>query len=192
MTDIKHRYSGLVLFSHESSSVAETLKVALAKGADLRGANLRGANLRGANLRCAALRDADLSSADLWGADLWGANLSSTDLRGANLRVADLSVADLSGADLSSADLRGANLAATALPDAYRIARLDFGGWSVLVTPIETSIGCQKHKNKKWLKADSRWIAAMDPKATAWWKLHGTTVKAAIRAMPKTPKVKKS
>jgi hypothetical protein len=90
--EIKHRFSGVVLFSHEAvkNSVAIALVAAKAAGANLRGANLYGANLRGANL---------------YGANLYGANLS-----GANLYEADLSGANLYGADLSGANLSGANL----------------------------------------------------------------------------------
>jgi hypothetical protein len=85
------------------------------------------------------------------------------------------------GADLRSADLRGANLRDANLPADYRIARIDFGGWSVTITPTETSIGCQMHPNELWLKADPRWIDTMDMGATAWWARHGATIQAAIR-----------
>jgi len=146
------------------------------RSADLRSADLRSANLYGANLRSADLRSADLRGANLRSADLRSANLSGADLRGANLRSADLRSANLSGADL-----RGANIANTILPENYRVARLDFGGWPVLVTPTHTSIGCQSHENAKWLKADKRWIAAMAEGAVDWWARHGESVKAVIK-----------
>ena len=41
MVDIKHRYTGKVIYAHDGANLY---------GADLRGADLRGANLRGANL----------------------------------------------------------------------------------------------------------------------------------------------
>jgi uncharacterized protein YjbI with pentapeptide repeats len=71
MIEIKHRFTGAVLYRSEN---AETIKDALEEAvngdADLRGADLRGADLRGADLR---------------GANLYGANLYGANLRGANL-----------------------------------------------------------------------------------------------------------
>jgi uncharacterized protein YjbI with pentapeptide repeats len=138
--------------------------------------------LDGSTREMANLSGADLHGANLHGADLRGAYLHGADLRGADLSGADLRGADLRGADLRGVYLHGANLASAMLPGGVNVARLDFGGWSVLVTPKETTIGCQKHANAKWLKGDARWIAAMDVKATAWWASHGATVKAAIRS----------
>ena len=114
-------------------------------------------------------------------ANLSCANLSRANLSGAYLSGADLSDANLSCADLSGADLSGANLSETTLPSNYKIARLDFGGWSICVYADKTSIGCQTHDNAKWLKADPRWISALDENATAWWKRHGAAVQAVIR-----------
>ncbi len=74
MIEIKHRYTGAVLFSFD--------------GADLRRADLRRANLREANLIGANLREADLSEADLIGADLRDADLRDADLRDADLPYA--------------------------------------------------------------------------------------------------------
>ncbi len=108
---------------------------------------------------------------------------SGADLRGAVLRDAVLRGADLRDADLGRADLGGADL-----PAGYRIARLDFGGWPVTITPIKTAIGCQEHPNSKWLKADKRWIAALDENAATWWKQHGVAVKAVIRDIMKKVK----
>ena len=68
--EIKHRYSGAVLFKAKGTTVAVVLIAALASGADLHGADLGGANLYGADLGGANLR-----GADLYGADLYGANL---------------------------------------------------------------------------------------------------------------------
>jgi uncharacterized protein YjbI with pentapeptide repeats len=114
---IKHRFTGAVVFSH--TTPGNTMKVtALAaiaakinlSGADLNWASLRGANLSGADLSGADLSEADLSEADLNWADLSGADLSGAGLSGASLRGANLSGADLSGADLSEADLSEADL----------------------------------------------------------------------------------
>ena len=92
-----------------------------------------------------------------------GANLYGADLSDANLSVANLSGADLSGADLD-----------------IKIGRLDFGGWSVLVTPEQTAIGCQVHPNKDWLKHTPKSVAHMHTDAAKWWKQHGAVVKALI------------
>ena len=129
-----------------------------------------------------------IEAGTLSGSDLSDANLRYADLSGANLRAADLRAADLSGAnlraaDLSDANLRDANLRGSNLPGGYRIARIDFGGWPVTVTPTQTTIGCQAHANELWLAADPRWIAAMHTDATAWWAKHGAVVQAAIREM---------
>ncbi len=78
--EIKHRYTGAVMFALECESLKLCMEAAVSAKANLRGADLRGANLYGANLR----------GADLRGADLYGANLRGADLRGANLRGADL------------------------------------------------------------------------------------------------------
>jgi hypothetical protein len=143
------------------------------RNADLHGANLRGANLRGANLNCA-----NLGSADLGYANLRGANLSCADLYGANLSSTDLSSTDLSSADLSSVDLRG-----VVLPKTFKIARIDFGGWSVCVTREETTIGCQRHTNAEWLKFTTKDVEDFAEGASEWWELYGPVVKAAIKAV---------
>jgi len=96
--EIKHRFTGAILFAVETKSLKLAVEMAVNSGANLRGANLSDANLRGANLR-----GANLSGANLSDADLSGANLSDAYLRGANL-----SDADLSGANLRGAYLRGA------------------------------------------------------------------------------------
>jgi hypothetical protein len=116
--EIKHRFTGSILFSLECGSLKLCVEAAIKIGADLRGASLRGASLRGADLSDASLRGADLSDADLRGASLRGADLSDADLRGADLSGADLSDASLRGADLSGADLRGASLRGADLSDA--------------------------------------------------------------------------
>ena len=71
---IKHRYTGAVLFEDAGLTMRDTLEKATAARADLRGADLIGADLSGADLRGADLRDANLSGADLRGAK--GADLA--------------------------------------------------------------------------------------------------------------------
>ena len=126
--------------------------------------------LSGAYLRCANLRSANLS-----GADLRDADLRNADLHGANLSNADLHGADLSGAYLRSADL----------PKTFKIARIDFGGWSVCVTREETTIGCQRHTNAEWLKFTTKDVENFAEGASEWWELYGPVVKAAIKAVQK-------
>ena len=118
MIEIKHRFTGTVLFKAEVGRVKLAVELAVKEKADLRGADLRGANLRGADLSWA-----DLSWADLRGANLSWANLSWANLRGADLRVADLRGANLRGANLSGANLRGADLSGANL----RVANLEGG-----------------------------------------------------------------
>ena len=114
--EIKHRFSGAVLFALETESLKLCVEAAVNVCAYLRGADLRGADLRGANLM-----GADLGGANLMGANLRGADLRGADLRGANLRGANLRGADLRGADLMGADLWGTNLAD---PDGKKITAI--------------------------------------------------------------------
>jgi hypothetical protein len=110
LIEIKHRYSGAVIFGGEYATVLACLLAAVASGANLYGADLYGANLYGADLYGADLYGADLGGANLYGADLYGANLYGADLGGANLRGANLYGADLGGANLRGANLYGADL----------------------------------------------------------------------------------
>ena len=74
--EIKHRYSGAVLFEMETESIKLCLEAAVKSEADLSEAHLRGAHLRWANLSEADLSEANLSGADLSRAYLRGAHLS--------------------------------------------------------------------------------------------------------------------
>ena len=83
--EIKHRFSGSVLFSCEADSMKSAVKLAIEAKADLSWANLSRANLSwadlsGANLSWANLSRANLSRANLSGADLSGANLDYTNI----------------------------------------------------------------------------------------------------------------
>jgi hypothetical protein len=110
--EIKHRFTGLVLFAHDAkeNSLAITLAMAVKACVDLRYANLRYADLSRADLRDADLRDANLRYADLSRADLRDADLRDADLRGANLSRANLIGANLIGVELRDADLLSADL----------------------------------------------------------------------------------
>ena len=131
--EIKHRWTGAVMFSCEASDeiagasrsmkLGFAAKKAVAAGANMAGANLASANLADANLSDADLADANLaranlSDANLSDANLARANLADADLAGADLAGANLSDANLSDADLAGADLAGANLARADLADA--------------------------------------------------------------------------
>jgi uncharacterized protein YjbI with pentapeptide repeats len=127
--EIKHRFSGAVMFEAELSASFETksiyvqlgaaIKKAVSACADLKGAYLKGADLKGADLKGADLTGADLTGAYLKGADLTGAYLKGADLKGADLKGADLKGADLKGAYLKGADLTGAYLKGADLTGAY-------------------------------------------------------------------------
>jgi len=129
--EIKHRFSGGILFSCESETLKLAVNLAIKSNADLRSADLSyanlsyadlsSANLSSADLSYANLRYADLSSADLRSADLSYANLSYANLRYANLRFANLRYANLRYANLRSADLSYANLSYADLSSAENL-----------------------------------------------------------------------
>ena len=126
--EIKHRFTGAVIFSVEAVSMREAVEAALAAGCNLIGADLTGADLR---------------VCDLSGADLRGCDLRGCDLRVCNLTGCNLTYADLSGCDLSGADLSGCNLGdVPVVPDLHRrmeeVTRtegaLDMGDWHTCET----------------------------------------------------------
>jgi hypothetical protein len=155
--EIKNRWNGDVIFSHEceNNTISMTVKKALNSYANLSGANLSYANLSRANLSDADLSDAnlsraDLSDADLSRADLYRADLSRADLSDANLSRANLSDANLSRANLSRADLSDADLSRADLSRAD-LSRADLSRanlsaikndlWSVLLQQKEEVLG---------------------------------------------------
>ena len=123
--EIKCRFSGSVLFSHEAED--NSMKLTLEAGANLARANLAGANLDGANLDGANLAGANLAGANLDGANLAGANLAGANLAGAYLARAYLAGAYLARAYLARANLARANLAGANLAGAY-LARANLDG----------------------------------------------------------------
>ncbi len=106
--EIKCRFSGSVLFSHEAedNSMKLTLEAAVSARANLAGAYLDGANLDGANLDGANLDGANLARANLDGAYLARANLARANLARANLARANLARANLAGANLDGAKIK--------------------------------------------------------------------------------------
>jgi len=104
---IKHRYTGDVIFEHdcEDNNIKKTVLKAIELGSNLSYSNLRGSDLSGSDLSGSNLRGSDLS-----GSDLSGSNLSYSNLRGSDLSGSDLSYSNLSGSDLRGSDLRGSDL----------------------------------------------------------------------------------
>ena len=68
--EIKHRYSGKMLFSIETTSMKLAVEAAVKAKVSLQSADLRSANLRYADLRYADLRYADLRAANLRAANI--------------------------------------------------------------------------------------------------------------------------
>ena len=124
----------------------------------------------------------------LWLMDDGGerANLRDANLQGANLRGAHLQGADLRYANLRYADLWSANLQ-DAVGNMREIKSMQIDPWAVTYTADTLQIGCQRHSIDLWRKADPRWIAAMDPKASGWWAKFGGIILSIIDASPATP-----
>ena len=85
LQEIKHRYTGAVIYSCEAETLKECAERAVKEKVSLRGADLRGADMREANMS-----GADLRGADLRGADMREANMSGADMRGADMREANM------------------------------------------------------------------------------------------------------
>jgi uncharacterized protein YjbI with pentapeptide repeats len=164
--EIKNRFTGSVIFSHEQeyNSIKITLKAAISCDANLCDADLRGADLCGANLCDADLRGANLCDADLRGADLRGANLCDANLCDANLR----------GANLCDANLRGANLFGDKLTKTPLF--LFNLTWDVTITTTFLRIGCKVHLISDWKKFDDEKITEMSSSALKFWKRYKTAI----------------
>ena len=111
--EIKHRFTGAVLFSLETESLKLCVEAAVNSGVSLDGASLDGAwldgaSLDGASLACASLNGASLDRASLDRASLDGASLDGASLNGAWLNRASLNRASLNRASLDGASLNGA------------------------------------------------------------------------------------
>lgn len=130
MFQVKHRYTGEILFSGAAQSMKALVEAATALGVDLSYADLGGLDLSGArlvagrfngasfdktNLAAADLSGAQLRQTSLMAAELVGALCCGTDLYGADLTQCNMAHIDgasssLTGADLSESDLTHANL----------------------------------------------------------------------------------
>jgi hypothetical protein len=198
--EIKHRFTGNVLYACDAENMKDALAKAVKSGAYLRGADLGGADLggaylggaylggaylRGAYLGGAYLGGAYLGGAYLRGADLGGADLGGAYLRGAYLGGAYLGGADLGGADLGGAYLRGADLRGADLGgEKLAIPPISITGlyWDVLITESYMTIGCQRHGHAKWKTFDDAEISDMASNALAFWKQNKSFLMAACKA----------
>jgi hypothetical protein len=133
--EIKHRFSGAVLFSIETESMRLAVEAAVKSRANLAGAYLAGANLARANLA-----RANLAGANLAGANLDGAYLDGAYLAGANLDGANLARANLAGANLDGANLDFANGAALVIARTRILPEGDLIGWKKVETPTGSGI----------------------------------------------------
>ena len=87
--EIRHRYSGAVLFARKTKSLKLCVEAAVISRANLTDANLTDACLAGANLPGACLAGANLTDANLTDANLTDACLAGANLTGAWLTCAD-------------------------------------------------------------------------------------------------------
>ena len=98
--EIKHRYTGAVLFRCDLpedaiNPIKTAVELAVKSWKTLANAKLEGANLSGANLEGANFRSANLNFVDFTGANL----------RGADFRYADMHQVQLSGANTAGAQM---------------------------------------------------------------------------------------
>jgi hypothetical protein len=106
--EIKHRWTGEVLFALECDSFKLCVEAAVKARANLRGSDLSYSDLSYSDLRGSDLRDSNLSYSNLSGSDLRGSDLRGSDLSGSNLRGSYLRGSYLRGSDLSGS--KGAEL----------------------------------------------------------------------------------
>jgi Pentapeptide repeats (8 copies) len=165
---IRHRFSGEVIYSAPAPSLGALVESAVSWGidmshADLAGVNLPRADLSGAQLSGANLARAILVGADFTGAKLAGATLASADMHGvilckanlaganlsdSNMTMANGSWAFLAGADLSETNLTNANLTGANLGEANLFGTIlrgtDFTGAYLVGTELESTKGESK------------------------------------------------
>ena len=175
--DIKHRWTGSVLFTAEIKAtegaslgvkLGLAVRLAVKAKADLIYADLRYADLIYADLRDADLRDADLRYADLRYADLIYADLRDADLRDADLIYADLRDADLRGAPVIE-NIHAKVYAAASQPGALDMSQWHCGtshcraGWVVTIAgkegaDLEAKIGTPAAAMAIYMASDpERW-----------------------------------
>lgn len=136
--EIKHRFSGDIMYEGMAPSFVALAERAVAEGVDLSESNMAGMNLAGAvlsggrfvradlrrvnmvraDLTGAKLAEATLVSSDMTGAILYKANLARADLSDANMSMVNAAWAFLARANLSETNLTNADLSGTNLSDA--------------------------------------------------------------------------
>ena len=150
---IKNIYTGAIIYSLETKSMALCVSSAVSSGANLSGADLLRADLSGADLSWADLSGANLSRADLSRANLSRANLSGADLLRANLSGANLSWANLLGAKNSGL----AQAMCSILPDG------DIVGWKkcrdgVIVKLLIPAAAKRSNASGRKCRAEYAWV----------------------------------
>ncbi len=130
---IKHRWTGCVIYECEAESFSQCVLRAIDAKVNLRGSDLSDSDLSGSNL----------SGSNLSGSDLSGSNLSDSNLRGSDLSGSDLRGSNLSGSDLSGSDLRGSNLRGSNLSDS-NLQPIRDDMWAVLCSAPREVLGLRK------------------------------------------------
>jgi len=125
LIQIKHRYTGKVLYETEAEDQQAAVEKAVKEKKDLSFAYIEGDSFIRAKLSGAKLAHADLAWVGLYKADLSNADLSYSNLRFTNLSNADLSNANLKAANIDGTHLEGAalsnaNLSWTFAPSKYK------------------------------------------------------------------------
>jgi uncharacterized protein YjbI with pentapeptide repeats len=109
--EIRHRFSGDLIYSAPAPSLGALVESAVSWGIDLSHADLVGVNLPRTDLTGAQLSGANLARAILVGTDFTGAKLAGTTLASADMHGVILCKASLAGADLSDSNMTAANAA---------------------------------------------------------------------------------
>ena len=151
---IKHRWTGAVLFSCELSAEMAAAEYSLQLGFAVRKAVSGGSDLRDSDLR-----DSDLRGSDLSGIDLSGSDLSGSDLRGIDLSGIDLSEEQRNSANFDPitpeeiARLDQVREIVLAKPHRLKMDTWHSGEWDATHTPEEEHSCGSAHCIAGWLQA---------------------------------------
>ena len=149
--EIKHRFTGTVIFSHEAEN--NTIKLTVEAAVNLRNSDLSNSNLRNSNLR---------------NSDLSNSNLRNSDLSYSDLRNSDLSNSDLSNSNLRNSDLSGATYG-NGIPFTKPPLQLTGLKWPILIMDTHIKIGCELHPTSDWAGFKNSRIKLMDANALDFW-----------------------
>lgn len=102
----------------------------------------------------------DFRGGDFLGGNFWGGNFWGGDFRGGNFR----------GGNFLDGNFLDGNFCGEKLT----ITPLCLYGftWRVIITGEQMEIGCQRHTHAAWAGFDDGAIAAMEPRASAFWCEH--------------------